>query len=105
MNFCINVYGYLPRAAAAPMQKPNISRRQSQLDEDSDSDVYLDLDVDVDVAILSSCENGGVFGAIAFCFAKKMSQQLQRECRKKDRSVEIFAGNSPVPLQKNSLIS
>jgi len=83
MNFCINVYGYLPRAAAAPMQKPNISRRQSQLDEDSDSDVYLDLDVDVDVAILSSCENGGVFGAIAFCFAKKMSQQLQRECRKK----------------------
>jgi len=59
MNFCINVYGYLPRAAAAPMQKPNISRRQSQLDEDSDSDVYLDLDVDVLVAILSSCENGG----------------------------------------------
>jgi len=103
MNFCINVYGYLPRAAAAPMQKPNISRRQSQLDEDSDSDVYLDLDVDVDVAILSSCENGGVFGAIAFCFAKKMSQQLQRECRKKDRSVEIFAGNSPVPLQKKTV--
>jgi len=64
------------------MQKPNSSRRQSQ----------LDVDVDVLVAILSSCENGGVFGAIAFLLCQKnVTTAAKRVSNRTDISVEIFA--------------
>lgn len=58
-------HNFLPLVAAAPMHTQSSTIRQSQ----RVSAVVL-------VAILSSSENGVIFGAIAF-YVAKMSQQLQ----------------------------
>lgn len=58
-------HNFLPLVAAAPMHTQSSTIRQSQ----RASAVVL-------VAILSSSENGVIFGAIAF-YVAKMSQQLQ----------------------------
>lgn len=61
------------------MQTPSSSNRQSQCTSAEDASVLV-------VAILSSSENGVIFGAIAF-YVAKMSQQLQKE---REGSVEKY---------------